>query len=67
MRPREGYADVHRSDKILLSEHATGRIDIVRRRRLAPLVAVSALATLAPAFAAWRSSPGRTAPSPRSG
>lgn len=43
---------MRRSDKILLSEHATGRIDIVRRRRLAPLVAVSALATLAPAFAA---------------
>lgn len=51
MGPREGYARVHRSDKILLSEHATGRIDIVRRRRLAPLVAVSVTATLAPAFA----------------
>ncbi|MFE0124033.1 hypothetical protein [Streptomyces parvus] len=43
---------MHTSDKILLSEQVTGRIDIVRRRRLAPLAAVSALATLAPALAA---------------
>ncbi len=50
---------MHRSDKILLSEHATGRIDIVRRRRLAPLVAVSLTAALAPALAA---SPATAAP-----
>ncbi|CAD5916726.1 exported protein of unknown function [Streptomyces sp. KY75] len=45
--------------------YATGRIDIVRRRRLVPLLAVSLMATLAPALATSTASaaPAAAAPS----